>query len=185
MTGLRTLFAALTLAALLPVAAAGQPPAARSLAPYFVVEGGAPGVDTLPLKRTEVEATIAGVIADVRLTQVYRNEGSTPIDARYVFPVSTRAAVYALRLRVGDRVVDARIREKQQARREFDQARREGRSASLLEQKRPNVMQMAIANVLPRATTALQRAFPPRVQVRPRSGRVHPRGMSPGSRSRH
>jgi Ca-activated chloride channel family protein len=149
MTALRTLFAALTLAALLPVAAAGQPPAARSLAPYFVVEGGAPGVDTLPLKRTEVEATIAGVIADVRLTQVYRNEGSTPIDARYVFPVSTRAAVYALRLRVGDRVVDARIREKQQARREFDQARREGRSASLLEQKRPNVMQMAIANVLP------------------------------------
>jgi len=57
--------------------------------------------------------------------------------------------VYALRLRVGDRAVDARIREKQQARREFDQAKREGRSASLLEQKRPNVMQMAIANVLP------------------------------------
>ncbi len=148
MTASRALFAALALAALLPAQAAPPPPT-RSLAPYFVVDGGTPGVEALPLKRTEVEATIAGVIADVRVTQVYRNDGTVPIDARYVFPASTRAAVYALRLRVGDRAVDAQIREKQQARREFDQARREGRSASLLEQKRPNVMSMAIANVMP------------------------------------
>lgn len=149
MDGLRVWRLALALAALLPTALAAQPPAVRSLAPYFVVEGGAPGVDALPLKRTEVEATIAGVIADVRVTQVYRNEGSTPIDARYVFPASTRAAVYALRLRVGDRAVDAKIRERRQARRDFEQAKREGKSASLLEQQRPNVMQMAVANVLP------------------------------------
>ena len=149
MTGLRSLLSALALLALLPAAAAEPQPATRSLAPYFVVEGGTPGAEALPLKRTEVEATIVGVIADVRVTQVYRNEGETPIDARYVFPASTRAAVYALRLRVGDRAVDAQIREKQQARREFEQVKREGKSASLLEQKRPNVMQMAIANVLP------------------------------------
>jgi len=149
MKRLRVLRLALALAALLPTALAAQPPAVRSLAPYFVVQGGAPGVDALPLKRTEVEATIAGMIADVRVTQVYRNEGSTPIDARYVFPASTRAAVYALRLRVGDRAVDAKIRERRQARRDFEQAKREGKSASLLEQQRPNVMQMAVANVLP------------------------------------
>lgn len=139
------------LASLLLASASAQPAAtaSRALAPYFVVEGGTPGVDALPLKRTEVEANIAGVIADVRVTQVYRNEGTTPIDARYVFPASTRAAVYALRLRVGERAVDAQIREKQQARREFDQAKRDGKSASLLEQQRPNVMSMAIANVLP------------------------------------
>jgi len=149
MGGFHVLRLALAVVALLPPALAAQQPALRSLAPYFVVEGGAQGVDALPLKRTEVEATIAGVIADVRVTQVYRNEGSTPIDARYVFPASTRAAVYALRLRVGDRAVDAKIREKQRARREFEQARREGKSASLLEQQRPNVMQMAVANVMP------------------------------------
>jgi len=152
MSWLHTVVAATALASLLPVqatqAAAASPPT-RSLAPYFVVEGSTPGVEVLPLKRTEVEATIAGVIADVRVTQVYRNEGSAPIDARYVFPASTRAAVYALRLRIGDRAVDAQIREKQQAKREFEQARREGKSASLLEQQRPNVMTMAIANVMP------------------------------------
>jgi Ca-activated chloride channel family protein len=121
----------------------------RTLSPYFVVDNGEPGVEALPLKHTRADVAISGVIADVRVTQVYRNEGSVPIDARYVFPASTRAAVHALRLRVGTRVVDAEIREKRQARAEFAQARREGKSAALLEQQRPNVFTMAIANVMP------------------------------------
>ncbi|MDZ7652946.1 MAG: VIT domain-containing protein [Burkholderiaceae bacterium] len=121
----------------------------RTLSPYFVVENGEPGVEALPLRRTRADVAISGVIADVRVTQVYRNEGSVPIDARYVFPASTRAAVHALRLRVGTRAVDAEIREKRQARAEFAQAKREGKSAALLEQQRPNVFTMAIANVMP------------------------------------
>ena len=141
-----------TLLLLLAVASASAQPAAdatRTLSPYFVVSGAAPGVDALPLKSTRADVTISGVIADVRVTQVYRNEGATPIEARYVFPASTRAAVYAMRLQVGERLVDAQVREKQQARREYDTAKRAGRSAALLEQQRPNVFSMAIANVMP------------------------------------
>jgi len=121
----------------------------KSLSPYFVVNQATPGVDALPLKSTQVDVKISGVIADVRVTQRYRNEGSTPIEARYVFPASTRAAVTAMTMRIGDRVVQAQIREKQAARREYEGAKREGKSASLLEQHRPNVFQMAIANVMP------------------------------------
>lgn len=130
-------------------ATAAAPDTQRTLAPYFVVDQAEPGVEALPLKHTRADVTISGVIADVRVTQVYRNEGSVPIDARYVFPASTRAAVHGLRLRVGERAVDAVIREKKQARAEFAQARREGKSAALLEQQRPNVFTMAIANVMP------------------------------------
>jgi len=126
-----------------------QRDADRTLAPYFVVDRAEPGVDALPLKTTRVDARVSGMIADVRVTQVYRNEGTTPLEARYVFPASTRAAVYAMRMRIGERAVDAEIREKQAARREYDAAKRAGRSASLLEQQRPNVFSMAIANVLP------------------------------------
>jgi Ca-activated chloride channel homolog len=139
-------------AALLPAApvAFAQPvDADRTLSPYFAVTGAEPGVDALPLKSTRVDATVTGVIADVTVHQRYRNEGSAPLQARYVFPASTRAAVGGLRLRIGVRVVDAEIREKQRARAEFAQARREGRSAALLEQHRTNVFQMAIANVMP------------------------------------
>ncbi len=136
---------------LLPGLASGQTTegADKSLSPYFVVDQAAPGVDALPLKSTQVDVKVSGVIADVRVTQRYRNEGSTPIEARYVFPASTRAAVTAMTMRIGDRFVQAQIREKQAARREYEGAKREGKSASLLEQHRPNVFQMAIANVMP------------------------------------
>lgn len=146
-------------ASLLPSPARAQPLAEsgtdRTLAPYFVVGNAAAGVDALPLKSKQVEATGSGVIADLRVVQIYRNEGTVPIEARYVFAASTRAAVYALRMRVADRVVDAEIREKQRARREFDTARREGKRASLLEQQRPNVFRMSIANVIPGETIAV------------------------------
>lgn len=122
---------------------------ARTLSPYFVVEKGDTGIDTLPLKSTEVDVKISGVIADVRVTQTYRNAGTQPIEARYVFPASTRAAVYALTMKIGDRVVAAQIREKQAARQEYEVAKREGKSATLLEQQRPNVFQMSIAHVMP------------------------------------
>jgi len=127
---------------------AAQSPEDKTLAPYFFVQGD-PNVDHLPLKDTRVEIAVSGVIADVKVVQIYRNEGSRPINASYVFPASTRAAVYAMRMRIRDQVVVARIKEREAAKQEFDKAKREGKSASLLEQDRPNVFSMSLANIMP------------------------------------
>ncbi|MCL2524801.1 MAG: VIT and VWA domain-containing protein, partial [Betaproteobacteria bacterium] len=121
----------------------------KAESPYFFVQGAQPGVDALPLKRTDVKVDISGVIADVVVTQHYKNEGTLPIEARYIFPGSTRAAVNGLQVRIGERLVVAQIRERQQARKEYDAAKREGKTAALLEQHRPNVFQMNVANILP------------------------------------
>ena len=67
----------------------------RTLAPHFFVEGD-PSVDRMPLESTSVTFDVVGVIADVTVRQVYRNEGTRPIHPRYVFPASTRAAVHGL-----------------------------------------------------------------------------------------
>ena len=120
----------------------------KTLSPYFFVQGD-PKVDHLPLKDTRVQINVSGVIADVKILQTYRNEGSRPINASYVFPASTRAAVYSMRMRIGDRVIVAKIREREKAKEEFDKAKQEGKSASLLEQNRPNVFSMSLANVMP------------------------------------
>lgn len=117
--------------------------------PYFHVRSDDPGVDALPLKATQVDVRIAGVIAAVTVTQHYRNEGQRPIEARYIFPGSTRSAVHALTVRIGQRQIVAQIREKQRARLEYDSAKREGKTAALLEQERPNVFSMNVANILP------------------------------------
>jgi len=120
----------------------------KTLSPYFFVEGD-PKLDHLPLKDTRVQIDVSGVIADVKALQTYRNEGSRPINARYVFPASTRAAVYSMRMRIGDQVIVAKIKEREKAKQEFDKAKQEGKSASLLEQNRPNVFSMNLANIMP------------------------------------
>ena len=99
-------------------ASAQQDDLNKTLSPYFLVKGD-PGVDHLPLKDTCVEISVSGVIADVRVTQTYRNEGTRPINASYVFPASTRAAVYGMRMRIGDDVIVARIKEREAAKQEF------------------------------------------------------------------
>ena len=122
--------------------------APRAEGPYFAVAGD-PSVDALPLKSTKVDVRIAGVIADVTVTQRYRNEGQRPIEARYVFPGSTQAAVHAMQVRLAGRVLHAKIDEKQRARIRHETAKREGKTSALLEQERPNVFQMSVANILP------------------------------------
>ena len=88
-----------------------QPDAAPSKteSPYFYLPGADPKLDALPLKGTQVDVRIAGVIADVTVTQTYKNEGARPIEAKYLFPGSTRAAVYAMNVRLGDRLITAKI----------------------------------------------------------------------------
>jgi len=143
---------ALAVPALAAVARATESPehaSERTLSPYFLVRGGDPGLDRLPLLGTRVRVDVAGVVAHVKVTQSYKNDGTRPLTARYVFPASTRAAVHGLSLTAGERVVRARIRERQQARQEFQAAEKAGRNAALLEQQRPNVFTMDVANVMP------------------------------------
>jgi len=128
----------------------------KTLSPYFWVKpssaagADSPGnLDALPLKSTSVSATIAGVIADVRVTQVYANTGAIPLEAVYIFPGSTRAAVHGLTMTIGDRVLEAKIKKREEARRTYETAKAEGKTTSLLEQQRPNVFQMNVANILP------------------------------------
>ena len=143
----KLLWVAMTLG-LLATHARAETDTDQSLSPYFFVHGDG-ATEQLPLKATQVDVVIAGVIADVKVTQRYRNDGKTPIEAEYVFPGSTRAAVHALTMTIGERRVEAEIREKQQARAEYAAAKSAGKSAALLEQQRPNVFKMNVANILP------------------------------------
>lgn len=138
-----------------PVFSQEEQQADKTLAPYFLVQGD-PNVDHLPLKDTRVEISVSGVIADVKVRQIYRNEGARPINATYVFPASTRAAVYAMRMQLGNEIIVAKIKEREQAKKEFEQAKEEGKSASLLEQERPNVFSMSLANIMPQEQVEIE-----------------------------
>lgn len=125
--------------------AAVRPPSG----PHFRAVGEDRPAETLPLEASTYDVRVTGVIAEVRLTQVYRNRGTVAIHADYVFPASTGAAVHGLTLKVGDRVTEAEIRRRDSARKAFQAARQKGQNAALLEAERPNIFRMRVANVMP------------------------------------
>ena len=128
----------------------------KTLSPYFFVEGVESSVDTFPLKDTKVSTTINGVIAETYVTQTYANKGQSPINAKYVFPASDKVTVHGMKMEIGNQVITAKIKEKEEAKEEFEEAKSEGKSASLMEQQRPNVFTMDLANVMPGDTVRIE-----------------------------
>ena len=124
--------------------------AETTAAPYFyIASAGDAAGETLPLKSSRASVMIEGTIAHATLEQTYANNGDKPIEAIYVFPASIRAAVHGMTLSSGGKIIAARIREKTVAKAEYETAKSQKKTAALLEEERPNVFQMSVANLLP------------------------------------
>jgi Ca-activated chloride channel family protein len=104
---------------------------------------------SLPLLKANYDVDIDGQLATVTVEQVFLNPGEVPLNATYLFPLNRKAAVYAMKMEVGDEVVEAEIKRKEKARQTFETAKREGKAASLLVQHRPNMFTQNIANLMP------------------------------------
>ncbi|ABS28314.1 Vault protein inter-alpha-trypsin domain protein [Anaeromyxobacter sp. Fw109-5] len=108
-----------------------------------------------PLVHTRVAAQITGDVARVEVTQFYANPSPDRLEAIYAFPLPPDAAVTDMLFRIGDRVVISEVRRREEARRTYEAAKREGRTAALTEQERPNLFTQSVANVPPGETVAV------------------------------
>jgi Ca-activated chloride channel family protein len=104
---------------------------------------------TAPKVSTEVAIEVSGMVARTRVTQHFDNPGSAHVEGIYVFPLPEKAAVDRLRIRIGSRTLEGRIREKGEARKAYEKAKAEGRKASLVEQQRPNLFTNSVAHIGP------------------------------------
>ncbi len=102
-----------------------------------------------PVLKTEVVANVNGDLADVTVIQTFLNPTSEPLNATYLFPLNKDAAVHAMTMRVGDELITAQIRKREEARKTFEAAKRQGKGAALLEQHRPNMFTQSVANLMP------------------------------------
>jgi len=109
------------------------------------------GIDniTLPLRYTEVRAGITGMLADVKVTQKFYNDYHKNIEAIYVFPLPHESAVNELEIQVGERIIRSEVKERVEARRVYEEAKTEMKHAALLEQERPNIFTISVANIKP------------------------------------
>jgi len=103
----------------------------------------------LPLKHTDVQASVLGYIATVRVTQQFHNPFDSKIEAKYVFPLPHNAAVNEFIMTIGDRRIRGIIRERKEAEEIYAAARSQGYVAALLTQERPNVFTQSVANIEP------------------------------------
>ena len=107
------------------------------------------GLKTATRTNTDVAMTVSGLVARVSVRQEFRNDGDEWTEGVYVFPLPDKAAVDRMRLHIGERYIEGEIREKEQARKDYERARNEGRKASLVEQERPNLFTTSVANIAP------------------------------------
>jgi len=128
----------------------------KTLSPYFFIRDSDSGIDQFPLKETHVKVTITGVIADVTVTQIYTNNGPQPVHGAYIFPASTRTAIHGMKMQIGENIITAKVTAKEKASKQFNEAKKAGKSATLLEQKRPNVFKMNVANIMPNDTISIE-----------------------------
>ena len=103
----------------------------------------------VPLQHTDVRASVAGYIAAVDVTQQYANPFAEKIEATYVFPLPHNAAVNEFVMVIGDRRIRGIIREREEAKRIYQEARSQGFVASLLTQERPNIFTQTVGNIEP------------------------------------
>src|SRR3954468_5730619 len=102
-----------------------------------------------PLKNTSVKTDISGFLARVRVTQEFENSFPFPIEAVYTFPLSQNGAVDDMTMTVGSRAIRAKIMKRDEARQAYEQAKTDGKTASLLDQERPNIFTQSVANIMP------------------------------------
>ena len=118
---------------------------------------------TAPALRTDVRIDVSGVIARVRVRQTFRNPGDDWVKGVYVFPLAETAAVDTLRMKIGERIIEGEIREKEQAQRVYTAAKRAGQRASLIEQERPNIFTASVANIAPHSEITVEIGYQQRL----------------------
>jgi Ca-activated chloride channel family protein len=96
---------------------------------------------------TDIQVEVTGMVARIEVRQVFQNTGQQWAEAVYRFPLPAGAAVDRMRVNVADRVLEGVIEEKQEALRQYQQAKSSGKTASLVEQQRANQFETRLANI--------------------------------------
>jgi len=106
-------------------------------------------VFAIPLQHTDVDTRVTGTIAETTVTQLFVNPYDEAIEAVYTFPLPHKAAVDDYWFHVGKRHIHGVMKEKEEARKIYEEAKKQGKSTALLEQQRPNVFSQSVANIPP------------------------------------
>ena len=98
---------------------------------------------------TKISGDINGLVARINVQQHFKNDSESWVHGKYHFPLPEGAAIDSLTITIGERVIKAIVKEKEAAKKTFENAKRDGKKAGLLQQHRPNIFSFSVANIAP------------------------------------
>lgn len=98
---------------------------------------------------TEVDIQVTGMLATVEVRQQFFNQAGDWAEGVYRFPLPDGAAVEQLQIRLGQRLIEGEIQEKQTARATYKEASEQGQVAGLVERDAGNLFSTRVANIPP------------------------------------
>lgn len=155
----------LSLAFAWPAAFSMEPGQAQSGSLFLKASADAPSIEAMRV-HTSFRAQMTGNVARVFVAQEFTNPSDDWVEGLYVFPLSTDSAVDELLMHVGERVIRGDIKRKETARAVYEQARAEGRQASLVDQERPNMFTTSVANIAPHSSITVEIAYLETISLR-------------------
>ncbi|XP_019748259.1 von Willebrand factor A domain-containing protein 5A-like isoform X2 [Hippocampus comes] len=114
--------------------------------------------EPVPLKAIEVEVEVKDHVANVLSTLHYENKEDKAIEAVFVFPLSGDAAVCHFSAKIGQTEIVADVKEKQEAREEYDDALSSGQQAFLLEESEqtPDIFSLSVGSLPPGESASIR-----------------------------
>ncbi|RXN35111.1 poly [ADP-ribose] polymerase 4 isoform X1 [Labeo rohita] len=120
----------------------------------------------LPLQAVNVRCKLMDLLCQVIIFQTYTNQSAVPIEAKYVFPLEETAAVCGFEAFINGKHVIGKVKEKEQARKEYKKAIEKGHGAYLMDQDAPDVFTISVGNLPPGATVLIKVTFITELVVR-------------------
>uniref|UniRef100_A0A8B9Q962 Poly [ADP-ribose] polymerase n=1 Tax=Apteryx owenii TaxID=8824 RepID=A0A8B9Q962_APTOW len=113
----------------------------------------------VPLKSVNIKGRIIDFVAQVVMFQTYTNQNSSPIEAKYVFPLDDKAAVCGFEAFINGKHIIGEVKEKKQAHREYSKAISQGDGAYLMDQDAPDIFVISVGNLPPDSTVLIKISY--------------------------
>ncbi|KAJ0063680.1 hypothetical protein NL108_004812 [Boleophthalmus pectinirostris] len=117
-----------------------------------------PEKQAVPLQSVDVQVDVKDHVATVVSTLLYKNKEEKPIEAVFVFPMPSEAAVCHFSAKVGETLIVAEVKEKKQAHEEYDDALSSGQQAFLLQESNqsPDIFSMSVGSLPPGESASIR-----------------------------
>ena len=101
----------------------------------------------LTLKKIKIAGKVIGKFGTFEIEQVYKNELNEVLEVGYTFQIADSATVVGFEIDVGDKILKGVCKEKETAKREYQNALADGDSAYMMGQKTDNVFKISVGKI--------------------------------------